>query len=143
MGSSQQECIRRMRIPLNCREVGLGAILAVSIVACRQSVETDGSSVTIEHAEVCIDDSTTARGDPMEVIDPVWWTANIYDSPDAYDVSLQQFSKAQRLVFAMLWYQAEVNNGGHHQFYFNSTGIVWRDALEGFQASSLPEVAAI
>jgi len=43
----------------------------------------------------------------------------------------------------MLWYDAEVNNGGHEQFYSNNTGIVWRDALEGFEAIGLPEAAAI
>ena len=43
----------------------------------------------------------------------------------------------------MLWYLAEVNNGGHHQFYSNSTGIVWRNALEGFEEANLPDVAAL
>jgi Domain of unknown function (DUF4375) len=37
------------------------------------------------------------------------------------------------LIHALLWYGAEIDNGGHHQFYSNSTGIVWRDALEGLQ----------
>lgn len=27
-----------------------------------------------------------------------------------------------------------MNNGGHDQFYYNSTGIVWRDALEACKA---------
>lgn len=27
----------------------------------------------------------------------------------------------------------EANNGGHDQVYFNSTGIVWKDALKGFE----------
>src|SRR5262249_47683808 len=33
--------------------------------------------------------------------------------------------------------------GGHLQFYCNSTGIVWKDALEGFRALDTPELAAI
>jgi hypothetical protein len=46
---------------------------------------------------------------------------------------LGQFSLPQRYVFAIEWYMEEVNNGGHAQFYFNSTGIVWEDAMNGFQ----------
>ena len=38
---------------------------------------------------------------------------------------------------------AEVNNGGHDQFYFNSTGIVWQDALAGYRAVGLQEAALI
>jgi hypothetical protein len=90
-----------------------------------------------------VDDATIQSGTPMEVINPVWWTANIYDGPVAYEESIKSFSPAQRFVHAMLWYRAEVNNGGHQQFYGNSTGIVWRDALEGFEAAAMPEVAAI
>ena len=36
-----------------------------------------------------------------------------------------------------------MNNGGHDQFYYNSTGIVWRDALEAFQALGLDSFAEI
>jgi len=39
----------------------------------------------------------------------------------------------QRYIFTIEWYIAEVNNGGHDQFYFNSTGIVWKNALKGFE----------
>jgi len=38
---------------------------------------------------------------------------------------------------------AEVENGGHNQFYFNSTGIVWKDALLGCRALRLDDVAQI
>lgn len=96
-----------------------------------------------ETVHVRVDDATITAGDPWKVIDPVWWMANIYDGPDDYEMSLLQFSRSQRLVFALIWYQAEVNNGGHHQFYSNSTGIVWKDALEAFHCLDLPEFASI
>ncbi len=60
-----------------------------------------------------------------------------------YERSLAGFSGPQRLVFAIHWYRAEVNNGGHVQFYSNSTGIVWRDALAGFEAMGLSDYAAV
>jgi hypothetical protein len=33
----------------------------------------------------------------------------------------------------------EVNNGGHAQFYSNTTGIVWEDAMDGFELIGLTE----
>ncbi|MDP3739074.1 MAG: DMP19 family protein [Hyphomonadaceae bacterium] len=92
---------------------------------------------------VVIDRAMIMSEGPWEVIDPVWWSGNIYDGPTAYEESLQSFSIPQRLLFAMCWYEAEVSNGGHDQFYFNSTGVVWRDAMAGFDAAGIPEVAAI
>ena len=38
---------------------------------------------------------------------------------------------------------AEVSNGGHNQFFCNSTGIVWEDALKGFEVVGLSEVQKI
>jgi hypothetical protein len=90
-----------------------------------------------------IDDTVIATGDPMKVIDPVWWLATFYDGPDAYEESLKRFSKSQRLIWAMFWYVSEVNNGGHDQFYSNSTGMVWRDAVEGFEMLGVSEIAAL
>ena len=84
-----------------------------------------------EPVHVHVDDATIVAGDPGAIIHPVWWLANIYDGPVAYEMSLEPFSRPQRLVFAVRWYLREMNNGGHRQFYSNSTGIVWSDALAG------------
>jgi Domain of unknown function (DUF4375) len=92
---------------------------------------------------VRIDAGTIAKGDPWAVIEPVWWSANIYDGPDEYERSLRRFSQSQRSMFALLWYRAEVNNGGHHQFYSNSTGIVWKDVLEALRALDACELLKI
>jgi hypothetical protein len=96
-----------------------------------------------ETVHMQVDDGTIAAGDPNSVMQPVWWRANIYDGPVAYERSLEQFSRAQRWIFAVLWYAQEVINGGHRQFYSNSTGIVWKDALEGFQALGVSRAANI
>jgi len=96
-----------------------------------------------EKTHVRIDDATIAAGDPWAVIQPVRYIANIYDGPAEYEQSLRRFSPAQRQFFALNWYIAEVNNGGHDQFYWNSTGIVWRDALEACKAIGALGVADI
>ena len=81
---------------------------------------------------VVIDDGIIDKGDTFQVIEPLWFSVNIYDGEDKYLNDLKQFSIPQKYVFAIYWYRTEVNNGGHDQFYFNSTGIVWKDALDGF-----------
>ena len=90
-----------------------------------------------------VDRATLAADDASAAIEPVWWTANIYGSPQEYESSLAPFSRPQRCLFAVQWYRAEVNNGGHDQFYSNSTGIVWRDALSGFELLGLEDFAAV
>lgn len=72
-------------------------------------------------------------GNPQSIIDPLWWSVSIYDGEERYNFDLDKYSLPQRYVLAIQWYVAEVNNGGHDQFYFNSTGIVWKDALKGLQ----------
>lgn len=96
-----------------------------------------------ENIHLRVDDATIAAGDLSEIMRPVACTANIYDGPAEYEQSLRNFSKAQRLVFALQRYDSEVNNGGHDQFYFNSTGIVWRDALEAYNAIGALGIADI
>lgn len=90
-----------------------------------------------------IDDSVIHSNDVQAIIDPLWWTADIYQSYDVYVTSTKQFSENQRYVFAIQWYQAEVNNGGHDQFFSNSTGIVWKDVINGFKQIGLTNYLAI
>lgn len=96
-----------------------------------------------EEVRLRVDESTILGADPSIVIEPVWWTGNIYDGPKEYELSLASFSQSQRALFGILWYRSEVNNGGHEQFYFNSTGIVWKQARDGFALLELKEFSAI
>ena len=70
-----------------------------------------------------------ATDDMWTINEPAYWTINIYGSYDNYLESAKGFTVEQRYLNAICWYFAEVNNGGHHQFFYNSTGIVWEDAL--------------
>ncbi|MDH6366988.1 hypothetical protein M2093_001136 [Breznakia sp. PH1-1] len=73
------------------------------------------------------------NGYPYGIIEPLWWSVVIYEGEEKYNKDLQPFSLPQRYILAIEWYISEVNNGGHSQFFFNSTGIVWKDALEGLK----------
>ena len=74
-----------------------------------------------------------ATDDMWTINEPAYWTINIYGSYDDYLESAKDFTVEQRYLNAIIWYFAEVNNGGHHQFFYNSTGIVWEDALAGLR----------
>lgn len=74
-----------------------------------------------------------ATDDMWTINEPAYWTINIYSSYDDYIESAKGFTLEQRYLNAICWYFAEVNNGGHHQFFYNSTGIVWEDALVGLR----------
>lgn len=90
-----------------------------------------------------IGDNEIRSGNIQKVIEPLWFTVNIYDSELNYNSDLSKYTLPQRYIFAIQWYFAEVYNGGHDQFFFNSTGIVWKDALEGFRAIGMNECADI
>jgi hypothetical protein len=90
-----------------------------------------------------ISDQQIDRDDYFAVIEPVFLAVSIYDGPEIYESDLESFSGKQRNVLACHWDLSEVNNGGHDQFFDNSTGIVWNDSREGFVSIGLTEIASI
>lgn len=88
------------------------------------------------------EDIENGKYSAWKLIEPLWWDISIYDGIDKYNEDMKPFTDAQRKVFALFWYDSEVCNGGHDQFLFNSTGIVWKDALEGFKMIGADEYAA-
>jgi len=78
-------------------------------------------------------------------IEPAWVPLN--RSWDLGPVGfLRQFNAVRPEVghlYAAHWCQSEVRNGGLHQFFSNSTGILAPEAREGFEAIGLVEWAAI
>jgi hypothetical protein len=76
-------------------------------------------------------------------VEPIWNAISIYDGPDTF---LRQFSRVPEHaghLFAVHWCISEVCNGGLHQFFSNSTGVLAPEAVAGFRAVGMPETAAI
>lgn len=94
-------------------------------------------------ARVVIDAAFLAKAGPMQAIDPLWWRIEPPATAEGYDGLFAPYSHRQRLVWAMVQHGAEVGNGGHDQFFWNRTGIVWRDALEGYADAGIGDVHAI
>lgn len=119
-------------------------IVILSVAGCNERNNTkefsafENAPVTIA-SEMIINDSVIDADNVQAVIDPLWYTVDIYQSEYIYEESLRPFTSNQRYVFAIQWYMAEVNNGGHAQFFTNSTGIVWKDALAGFEKTGMAD----
>jgi len=74
---------------------------------------------------------------------PVINNVSIHDGEAQYEADLKNVTLPQRLMLAVWWYNAEVGNGGHGQLYDNSTGIVYEDAIRGFEALGMPHMAEV
>ncbi|MCL2462612.1 MAG: DMP19 family protein [Defluviitaleaceae bacterium] len=81
-----------------------------------------------------IDYDFIMSNDAWIVITPAFYGVDTCSGEKQYYDDLEKFTVPQRFVYAICQYEQEVNNGGHDQFYFNSTGIVWKDAMKGFEA---------
>ncbi len=90
-----------------------------------------------------IDDDTIDLMDPTSVIEPLWMSVSAGGPKERYEIELEPFNNHQRSVFAILWLMSEVMNGGLYQFYTNPTGIVWEDALKGFELLGITRAHAI
>jgi hypothetical protein len=104
-------------------------------------VRTPPSDYVLTH--VVVDDATIAGDDPQAIIDPVWYAADFYETLDVLEETLEPFSWPQRLVWAVLLTSAEVCSGGLDQFFSNSTGMIWPEAIEGFEAVGRADLADI
>ncbi|WP_160168332.1 DMP19 family protein [Novipirellula maiorica] len=51
----------------------------------------------------------------------------------------ESLNKEQQMYSAVFWLDAEVNNGGHSQYFFNSAGNNWQVAREGLKAMGSTE----
>ena len=56
---------------------------------------------------------------------------------------ISKLTNGQQAVFATYWLEAEVNNGGFNQFYFNSTGIFAEMAEIGFRVIGPPKFSEL
>jgi hypothetical protein len=119
----------------------IGAVILLFIIIDR--IIQFRTRKKIVEKEYKIDESSILENDVFKIIEPLWDSINIYDGEKEYKDDLNKFNREQQYVFAILWYNSEVCNGGHYQFYSNSTGIVWEEALLGFQAINFQQAGEI
>lgn len=75
-------------------------------------------------------------------IDLVWTIFDVIPlgREEEYNAAIARLTRGQRIVYAIECYRAEVCNGGHGQFFCNSSGIVWKEALEGLEIIGATEI---
>jgi hypothetical protein len=83
--------------------------------------------------------------DYWTLVEPVWLSLN-----RTWDRGPAEFVRRFRRIrpeighlYAAHWCQSEVCNGGFHQFFSNTTGLLAPEALEGFRAIGMTDWAGI
>jgi hypothetical protein len=77
-----------------------------------------------------------------ELVEPLFDIVDI-DSPEAFIASIQGLNPLVINLFAAHFCLSEIHNGGFLQFFLNSTGILAPEAIEGFRAIGMPQLAAV
>jgi Domain of unknown function (DUF4375) len=77
------------------------------------------------------------------LVEPVWDEIEIYSGPEEFSRTFAGVPRPAGLLFAAHFCQSEICNGGFKQFFYNSTGVVAPEAIEGFKAIAQASVAEI
>jgi clan AA aspartic protease len=77
------------------------------------------------------------------LVQPFWNSISIYDGPEVFLRQLEMVEPAIGHLFAGHWCQCEVCNGGFHQFFSNSTGVLAPEARAAFKIMGLEEWSKI
>ena len=64
-------------------------------------------------------------------------------SDSGYDPTQSEFSRDVQLLAAMDYGKSDIDNGGFHQFFYNSTGVFAPEMVEWCERAGLDDVAAL
>jgi hypothetical protein len=77
-----------------------------------------------------------------ELVEPLFDKVDV-DSPEAFFTSIQGLNPLIVNLFAAHFCLSEVHNGGFLQSFWNPTGILAPEAIQGFCAIGMPKLAAV
>jgi hypothetical protein len=92
-----------------------------------------------ESTELIVNDSVIGKRDLYAIVEPLYLNVDITKSEQVYKESMSKFTESQQLVFALDSYFSEIQQGGHEQFFFSNTGIVWKEVVSAFQKLGLKD----
>jgi hypothetical protein len=78
-----------------------------------------------------------------QIVSPYWDQVDIYSSGDVFLRTFANVPEPAGHLLALHWCQSEVCNGGFHQFFINSTGVLAPEAVRGFRAINMSAIAEI
>jgi hypothetical protein len=73
----------------------------------------------------------------------MWDDLDFYEDPERAASFFRSVSLPQGGMIAMWWCRSEVCNGGFDQFFWNSTGMIWPQALQGFELVAANSYASL
>ena len=88
------------------------------------------------------DDGEVDSEEIIDILEPLYKKVS-FNSYLEYKKTMNSFTEQQQIVFVLDCYQGEVNNGGHDQFFYNPTGIVWEDAKRALEHLDCKEELSI
>jgi Domain of unknown function (DUF4375) len=79
------------------------------------------------------------------LVEPLWLPLNLSwdEGPDEFPRQFRSVQPEIGHLYAAHWCQSEVCNGGLHQFFSNTTGLMAPESLDGFRAIGLADWAEI
>jgi hypothetical protein len=77
-----------------------------------------------------------------DLVEPLFNRIDI-DDPEKYFVSITGVPRPVLLLYAAHFCLAEVHNGGFLQFFWNSTGLIAPESIDGFGAIGMPRLCSI
>jgi hypothetical protein len=78
-----------------------------------------------------------------DLIEPYWHVFDIYNGPQDFETSIRSAPRPVVLLYAAYFCQSEVHNGGFLQFFWNNTGILAPEAIEGYGVIEMPTLASL
>jgi hypothetical protein len=77
------------------------------------------------------------------LVSPIWNAVSNFERPETFCKEFVDVPVKARTLLAVHWCQSEVCNGGFHQFFWNSTGILAPEATDSFRSIGMPQTALL
>lgn len=81
--------------------------------------------------------------DYWDVVGALWDVIDFYEGPEVFLKTYNSVPRGSGLIFAAHYCQWDVCSGGFEQFFWNPTGVLAPEAVEGFREIGLPQAAAV
>jgi len=79
-----------------------------------------------------------------DLVEPVWLPLNeLWEDENAFVAQYRRVPAHVGHLYAGHWCQSEVCNGGFHQFFYNTTGLLAPEAVAAFSSVGLQRMADI
>jgi hypothetical protein len=106
------------------------AIAALSVILCSCGDQSDSAEMNEPLSVTGLDPNDEYF--VFELADRVADAAEIDDTPESVD-RLNSLPEHWRYIEPLIYYYHEVNNGGHHQYFWNSQGVYRHLVAEGLK----------